>query len=146
MERVEAHEQVTAVVRGQVSVEDIAGFLGGVFGEVMAVLGAQGVGPAGPPFARYEMVEGGFRIEAGFPAAGPVVPAGRVEVSSLPGGEQVQVMHRGPYAGVAAAWAAAEAWIAEQGLAVAAPPWESYLDGPEVEVPRTLVHIPVRPA
>lgn len=146
MDRVQEHEQVTAVVRGQASVDDIAGFLGGVFGEVMAVLGSQGVAPAGPPFARYDMVEGGFRIEAGFPTSGPVVPVGRVEVSSLPGGEQVQVMHRGPYAEVAAAWAAAEAWIAEQGLAVAASPWESYLDGPEVEAPRTLVHLPVRPA
>lgn len=146
MERVESHEQVTAIVRGEVPVEGIAGFLGGAFGEVMGVLGAQGVAPVGPPFARYDRTDGGFRIEAGFPVSVPVIPVGRVEVASLPGGEQVQVMHRGAYSDVAVAWAAAEAWIAEHGLVIAAAPWESYLDGPEVELPRTLVQMPVRPA
>jgi effector-binding domain-containing protein len=145
VERIELEPQVIAVVRGEVAHDGIAGFLGGAFGEVMGTIGAQGVQPAGPPIARYEPMADGFRIEAGFPVTGPVRPIGRVEVAELPGGPALTVLHRGPYDQVAGAYHAAEAWLAEHDWEFAAPPWEAYLDGPEVAEPRTIVHVPARP-
>jgi effector-binding domain-containing protein len=144
VDRVELIEQPSAVVRGRVPQEGIPDFLGGAFGEVMGVLGAQGVEPAGPPFGCYLPTPDGFEVEAGFPTSAPVEPAGRVVPSTLPGGSAIQVLHQGPYAGVAAAYQAGEAWLAEHGGEESAPPWESYLDEPEVAEPRTLVSMPCR--
>ena len=147
IERVERLEQPTAVVLGQVPEVGIAEFLGGVFGEVIGALSAQGLAPAGAPFGIYSPPsKEGFRIEAGFPCSGPVAPTGRVAPSTLPAGEVLRVTHRGPYQDVAAAYQAMEAFMVEHGLVPAGPPWESYLDDPEVEVPRTVVEWPVRSA
>ncbi|HEY5186809.1 MAG TPA: GyrI-like domain-containing protein [Actinomycetes bacterium] len=145
VEKVEVEEQPTAVVRGLVSEAGIAEFLGGAFAEIMGVVGAQGLHPTGPPFGCYVPGENGFEVEAGFPISGPVKPAGRVIASSLPGGPAVQVLHKGPYSGVAGAYEAAESWLAEHGWEATGPPWESYLDGPDVAEPRTLVYLPSRP-
>ncbi len=144
IERVDLIAQPSAVVRGQVPHDGIPDFLGGSFGEVMGVLGAQGIQPAGPPFGCYVATADGFDVEAGFPTSAPVQPAGRVVPSTLPGGTAVQVLYRGSYAGVAAAYEAGEEWLAEQGWEATSPPWESYLDEPDVPEPRTLVSLPCR--
>lgn len=73
-----------------------------------------------------------------------VRPTGRVVASSLPVGPAVEVLHTGPYSAVPAAYRAAEDWLADNGWEPAGPPWESYLDGPEVAAPRTLLHVPCR--
>ena len=136
-------EQPAAVVRGRVAAGGIPEFLGGAFGEVLAVVGgAQGV--AGPPMARYEMEGDDFAIEAGFPVRQPIEPTGRVEQVALPGGMAATTMHVGPYEGLAAAYRAVEEWIAGSTWEQAGPPWESYLDDPEVAAPRTVVTWPCR--
>lgn len=145
VDRIQLESQDAAVVRGTVRVEEIGDFLGGAFGEVMGVLGAQGVHPDGPPFACYVQVEGGFDIEAGFPVDAPIDPVGRVVAAELPAGWVLVVLHRGPYDQVAGAYAAAEQWLAENDWEASAPGWEAYLDGPEVADPRTIVHVPCRP-
>ena len=145
VDRIESEAQPTAVVRGTVAEDAIAEFFGGVFGEVIGVISAQGLVPAGPPFGCYVPTPNGFEIEAGFPASAPVDPAGRVAASELPGGPALLVLHRGPYAAVVGAYAAAEDWLADNDWESTGPPWEVYLDGPEVTEPRTLVHVPVRP-
>jgi effector-binding domain-containing protein len=145
VERIELEPQQVAVVRGEVPQDGVAGFLGGAFGEVMGTIGAQGLQPSGPPVARYEITEQGFRIEAGFPVDGQVRPMGRVEIAELPGGPALTVLHTGAYDQVAGAYQAAEAWLAEHEWQAAAPAWEAYLDGPEVAQPRTIVHVPCRP-
>jgi effector-binding domain-containing protein len=138
--------QPVAAVRGHVATAGLAEFLGGAFGEVMGVFGAQGRVPAGPPYGRYRATGDGFDVEAGFPADGEVVPAGRVAPAELPGGPVATAMHRGDYGGVAETYDAITAWLPAHGYAPAGEPWESYLDGPEVAEPRTLVCFPVRPA
>jgi effector-binding domain-containing protein len=142
--RIELEAQPAAVVRGEVGADGIAAFLGGAFGEVMGLLGSQGISPAGPPFARFEMSGELIGIEAGFPYDGQLRPVGRVELTTLPGGPAAMVMHRGPYSDVAAAYGAAEEWVESNGWEIAATPWEAYLDGPEVAEPRTIVHMPFR--
>ena len=140
-------EVPTAVVRQEVPVTEISAFLGGVFGEVIAAISAAGRFPAGPPFARYdflEVPEGSgpetFAVEAGFPVNAPIEPSGRVEPSLLPGGSAAVTVHEGPYQDVAAAYAALERRMADEGKRPTGAPWESYLDDPEtVPQPHTEV-------
>ena len=143
-ESVVLEPQPTAVVRGHVEQPDLPGFLGAAFGETIQAITAQQHAPAGPPFARYRMRGTGFDVEAGFPSTGPVTPAGRVEPGELPGGTAAEVLYRGDYAGVGAAYEAAEKWLAENQYAPSGDPWEAYLDEPGVAEPRTLVHLPYR--
>ena len=55
-------------------------------------------------------------------------------------------MNVGSYEGVAATYAAVSDWLSEHGYAASGDAWESYLDGPEVPEPRTLISVPCRPA
>jgi effector-binding domain-containing protein len=145
VEQIVLTEQPTAVVRGLVAEEAIPEFLGGVFGEVLTAIEAQGRHPVGMPFGCYLLTAAGFEVEAGFPTSGAVTPTGRVVASSLPGGPAVQVLHRGSYGEVRAAYEAAEAWLVDNGWEATGPAWETYLDGPEVAEPRTVVYLPCRP-
>lgn len=145
VDRITLEPQEAAVVAASVPHDGIAEFLGGAFGEVMGVLADQGNAPAGPPFARYEMTDDGWNIQAGFPAAGPVQPQGRVESITLPGGTALAVMHRGDYSEVAGAYRAAEQWMKDNDWDGTGVPWEVYLDEPEVANPRTIVQWPARP-
>jgi effector-binding domain-containing protein len=132
------------VVREHVDLARLPEFLGGAFSDVMRTLGAQGLTPAGPPFARYHPDADGFDVEAGFPTSEPPVPAGRVDVDMLPGGPAATVLHRGAYEAVADAYDVATRWLADNGYVPAGEPWETYLDEPAVAEPRTIVHMPCR--
>lgn len=134
--------QEAAVVRASVRPEEIGAFVGSAFGEVLDALGAQGLQPTGPPFCSYRMLDDHFDAAAGFPASGPVVPVGRVEPSVLPGGTIATTMHVGPYDQLGEAYEQLMSWMEAEGLTPAGEPWESYLDGPEVPQPRTLVCVP----
>lgn len=142
---VEVRSQPSAVVRAaRVRTEDIAGFLGGVFSEVMAVLGRQGLAPVGPPFSRYVVSDDGFEVEAGFPTSRAIEATGRVVPGELPGGTVATTTHTGAYDRIDAAYSAATSWLADHRLVASATPWESYLDGPDVPEPRTEVFVPCR--
>jgi len=143
IEVIEHDEQATAVVRATVPHDGIGPFLGQAFGEILAVVGGASVGM---PFARYDLVDGGFEVEAGFTVTSPVTPAGRVEASSLPAGPTATAMHVGPFDQVVGAYRAIEAWLPENGWQMAGAPWETYLDGPEVPEPRTVISWPCAPA
>lgn len=146
IEITERTAQPAAVVRGHVATDGIAAFVGGAFGEVAELLEREHGDVAGPPFARYHRTPDGFDVEAGFPAAGPFEPAGRVQRDDLPAGPTAMVMNVGSYEGIAAAYEALMAWVTEHGYVPDGDPWESYLDGPEVPEPRTLISVPCRPA
>jgi hypothetical protein len=80
---VELQEQPTAVVREQVAVNALPEFFGRAFAAVSAAMEAQGVQPAGPPFALYrgmptEIVD----VEAGFPVSTTVAAANRVRAGT----------------------------------------------------------------
>jgi effector-binding domain-containing protein len=137
--------QSTAVVRGHVTKDDIAAFLGAAFEEVMAALSQQGLTPAGPPFGRYVPSDDGFEVEAGFPVDRPVAKTGRVTVDELPGGSVAYTVHTGAYDTVAAAYAATLEWLSDNGFVGSGDAWESYLDGPDVPRPRTEVFVPCKP-
>jgi effector-binding domain-containing protein len=146
IQMVERGEEPAAVVCGHATAAELPAFLGGAFGEVMEQLGEQQIAVAGPPFARYRPTDGGFDVEAGFPAAAAVSPSGRVVAAILPGGSVARAVHRGDYSGVGQTYAEIEEWLLDQGQVCTGAPWESYLDGPDVPEPRTQVSFPCAPA
>ena len=136
-------EQPTAVVRGRAAPDTMADVLGRSFESVARTAAGQGRHLAGPPFARYHTMDGsGWELEAGFPVDAPVVADGDVEPSTLPTCLSVRLVHTGPYDTVGEAWAEASAWLTDHGYAATEAPWESYLDEPGVEQPRTLILMP----
>lgn len=144
IELAEIEAQDTAVVRGHVGHDGVGDFLGAALGQVMAAVGQTAV--SGPPFARYDMADDGWDMEAGFPVAAPFADSGDVVGSSLPAGQVARTVHEGPYQELGGAYMALEQWIAAQGMVPTGPPWEVYLNDPhEQETPRTLVVWPCRP-
>ena len=136
--------QDTAVVHATCGLDEIGDVLAGIFSDVMAHILASGVQPAGGAFGRYEPVESGFRVEAGFTVTAPVVAAGRVEPGELPGGEAATCLHVGTYESVSEAYEAVESWMREHHREASGPPWEVYLTGPEAQPPQTEVVFPLR--
>jgi hypothetical protein len=132
-------ETLVAVRVGDVAHDAVGEFVGGAIAALEPVVGPEMIGA---PLARYDLIEGGFRVEAGWPVTS--APDG-VEVVTLPGGEAAQTMHVGPYSGLGAVYAELERWFADTGHVMAGAPWETYLDGPEVAEPRTIVTWPCRP-
>lgn len=123
----------------------IAEFLAGAYAEIFQVLQGQSTAPAGPPFARYRDDGDAFEVTAGIPVVTGITAEGSVQPGELPGGEVATTLHRGSYDGLANAFHAVIDWITSQGRVIAADPWESHLDGPEVPEPRTIVCFPVGP-
>lgn len=139
-------EELAAVVRGRMRVHDVTEFIGGAFAEVLDALAAQHLQPTGEPFAQYQMNDDLIEVAAGFPSSGPVTPVGRVEPLLLPGGTVATTMHIGSYDDVSRAYEELFAWVEGESLVPSGPPWECYLDGPEVAEPRTLVRLPCLPS
>ena len=135
----------TVFVRGECGLQDIAVFLEKAYAETSELVGRQGLQFAGPPFARYEMRDQGWVVEAGFPVRGEPVAQGRVEVGRLPSGQAARIVHHGPYEEVGTAYQAVERWLVGHGYVPVDAAWESYLDEPGVADPRTEVLMPCRP-
>jgi len=124
--------QTTAVIRLHVMRADIEAAMDAALGELLSVLQAQGVPPAGPLFTRHlRRPSESFEFEVGFPVASNIVPFGRVTMSELPAVRTAHTICRGGYEGLAGAWGELMRWIAEQGLNDAEWLWEVYRVGPE---------------
>ncbi|MEZ5186161.1 MAG: GyrI-like domain-containing protein [Candidatus Nanopelagicales bacterium] len=137
--------QDAAIIRSRVTREAIPAFLGVAYAELFEVLGEQGLGPEGPPFARYRDDGDAFEVMAGVPVTAGMAATGRVEGGELPEADCATTVHVGSYDDLPDAFHAVIEWITANGRAIAADPWESYLDGPEVPEPRTKVCFPLRP-
>jgi effector-binding domain-containing protein len=131
----------TVVVRGTIAVESVPEFLGAAYGAVMAYLGRIRVYRVGPPFARYQRLDGSFVVEAGFPVDRPVPGDGQVQPSSLPAGEAAVTVHVGPYEEMEPTYGALERWIREHDAAPAGAPWEVYLSPPDGDPTRIRTQI-----
>jgi len=68
----------------------------------------------------------------GFPvsAADAAKATGNILAGSTPGGYAVKAIHKGPYEGLAATYAAVEAQMASAGIAQGPVSWEVYLNEP----------------
>jgi hypothetical protein len=75
----------SAVIHYHVPQADLPAVMQPAVRELLAVLAAQGIAPAGPPFNRYLSMAGGtFEFETGFPVDRQVAPASRVVPGTLP--------------------------------------------------------------
>jgi len=127
--------------------DDISAEMGRCFGQVMRFMSDHGIEAAGPPLSVYhEHDPERLRFRAGM-IVGPEAlqsEAGAVKGDLTPGGHVLTFIHVGPYATLRDDYAEMMDWIAEQGLTMATPTWEIYLDDPG-EVPeaelRTKVHV-----
>jgi effector-binding domain-containing protein len=123
-----------AIMRATLTVADLPAWLGMAFGRTAATLGRRGMGPAGPPFARYHrLADERFEVEAGFPAAGPVGDDGDVIGAELPGGPAAVTVHVGPYDEMGPTYAALEVWISDHGFEADGDAWEVYFSDPQAQ-------------
>ncbi len=140
--------QPAVVIRTKARADALGPAMGELFPAVLGFVLASPAEPAGPPFCRYLSMGGEeWEIECGMAVSEAVAGAGRVESTELPGGTAVTTMHVGPYETLGQSWEALQGWVARNGKAGAAAPWEVYWTDPgEVQDPaqwRTEIVIPV---
>jgi effector-binding domain-containing protein len=124
-------EQPTAVIRGEVQMDQLPAFFDRSFGELATVLADQGIEPRSAAFAKYDGAPTDVaRLEVGFVVDAPVQATGDVAPGTLPGGRVATVLHHGGFDGLGASWGALFAWVAEQGLTPGELMWEVYLTEP----------------
>jgi len=124
--------QRTACIHLTIPRADAPKVMGPGLQEIMAVLAAQDVAPAGPWFTHhFRMDPGIFDFEICVPVPRPIRAAGRVEPGEIPAATVARAVHRGGYEGLGAAWGELVAWIAREGHTPGTDLWEIYVAGPE---------------
>ncbi len=135
--RVEAR---TASVRVTIPVSALKEEMAKGYGEIMSILGQQGVRPSGNPYALYRNMDmNALDVEMGFPVASAVKSEGRVRSSTLPGGKTAISVHKGPYEEIGKAYGELSAFIQNQKLSPLGPCYETYLNDPQVTKPEDLL-------
>lgn len=93
--------QQTAIIRLTIPRAKMMTAFGPAVGELMSVLAAQGISPAGPVFAHHlKITPGIFDFEVGVAIATPVIAAGRMKPSEWPAMKVARTGYRGPYEGL----------------------------------------------
>ena len=86
----------SAVVHVTVPRAEIQAVMGPAIHEVLDVVHAQGIGPAGPLFDHHPaMHPDTFDFDVGFPVSTPVAPTGRVRPGTLPAARVVRTVYHG---------------------------------------------------
>jgi len=146
------------VMEREIERTQIGDFLGEAFAAVGAAMAEAGWHPSGPPVARYDMADGRFIVQAGFPIDDPgaqpsvgraqpsVGRAQGIRVDEFPAGPAATLAFQGPYEQMPSAYQEVSRWMGEHGYRPDGRPWEQYLDGPEVAQPRTVIQWPCAPA
>ncbi|MET0135247.1 MAG: helix-turn-helix domain-containing protein [Kibdelosporangium sp.] len=121
------------VMRRRVSRDEIAEALSACLPAVFGYAQSHGLAMTGPPFARYpEVSMGSLVLEGGVTIAEPpsVEPGDGIEAITIPAGPAAVAIHRGPYERLPETYQQIEAWIRDEGMSVAGPPYETYLTDP----------------
>lgn len=105
-------------IRTQATMQELPVVIPQLLGEVFAWVGKRGVGPDGPPFIRYHVIDMAAQldIELGLPVASSVPGDGRVVGGMLPAGRYAALVYTGVENGIAGNAALLD-WGAAQGLA-----------------------------
>ncbi len=128
----QSEAQLTAAIHLTIPREQIQEVMGPAIGELMAAVGAQGIGPAGPLLSYHFRGELDiFDFEVAVPVTAPVTPVGRVKGSELKAAKVIRTIYHGPYEGLGEGWGEFMQWIEQSGLEKAPGFWERYLVGPE---------------
>lgn len=131
-------ELLTASIPLVIPGRDMPKYMDPAIGEIIGVLTAQGLHPAGPMFSyHHRRPSDTFDFEIGFPVSNAIKPEGRVVNSKLPAVKVVRSVYQGPYEGLAQAWPALQNWVRANGHGETGKFWESYLNNPdEVKDPK----------
>lgn len=137
--------------RLRVALSEMGEVLSRTFGEIYAHLAANGVEPAGPPFAIYagEPAPGEpWDVEICAPISRPVEAPPGYRTQTIPGGPVARVVHRGPYEMIGPAYDALSEWVGQHGRTFTGPPREIYMSEPDTPPERieTIVEWPVSEA
>lgn len=128
----ETKAQPTAMIHLSVPRSEVHNVMGPAIKEVMDVVSAQGITPAGPWLTHHLKRPGEtFEFEVCVPVTVPVKPMGRVRPGILPAATVARTVYHGSYSGLAEAWAEFMAWVEAEGHRPTAEFWECYLLGPE---------------
>jgi effector-binding domain-containing protein len=148
MEITTKQEQGAACIRIRTAVANLQGELGKGYGEIMSVLGRQGVQPVGAPFAIYHNMDmNDLDVEMGFPVAAPFRAEGRIKPGSIPGGRTAVATHKGPYETMEKTYNGITAFIAEKKAVPMGLCYEVYLSDPQTTKPEdmlTEINFPLR--
>lgn len=129
---VQTTAQPAAIIHLTIPREEIRTVMGPAFQELMSVVGAQGIGPAGAFFSHhFRMDPGIFDFVVGVPVSAPVSPTGRVEAGELPSATVARTVYQGSYEGFSTAWGEFNEQIAAEGHKTRPDLWETYVAGPE---------------
>jgi effector-binding domain-containing protein len=128
-------EQPALVIRERAPLDKLSEIIPAAIDEVHGHLQSV-AGFHGPPFnvCPYPDEEGLIDLEIGWPVAGEVTGAGRVEYTTLPACTVVSLWHRGPYTELGRTYRALDEFVKQEGLTTAGAPREIYETSPE-EVP-----------
>lgn len=127
------HPRQVLVKRGQLSTDEMAGWIPAAFQVVARFIKEAGGHPAGMPFARFDVVEGKpghFAVDAGFPVSVAIPGHADVISDQLPGGRAAHTWHVGPYDGMERAYSALTEWITDRHGKLYGAPWEVYHSDP----------------
>jgi effector-binding domain-containing protein len=125
--------QHTLVAHAKVPLAQIGPSLADLFGAVFAHAGKVGAQVVGMPFARYFSVEPVVDLEAGVVVKAPARGAGRIEASTLPGGQVCVAWHIGPYERAVDTYNAMRKFMVDHGKKPATMMWEVYFSDPKLE-------------
>jgi DNA gyrase inhibitor GyrI len=124
----------TAVIREEVSENDLAEAMGRMFQAVMSALREQGVEPASQPFARYHSFGETIDCEAGVIVKAPIQETSEVKSGTLPAGPAAIAVHTGTYETLGATHEAMRRWLAANpGQKQNGGPFEIYVSDPASE-------------
>ncbi len=133
-------EQKTACIRLRTTTDGLKPEIGRAYGEIMGLLGQQGVQPAGAPFAIYHnMDKNDLDVEMGFPVASAFRAGGRVKAGALPGGRTVVAVHKGPYETMHGIYNEIAGFIAREKATAKGLCYEIYLNDPQTTDPKELL-------
>jgi effector-binding domain-containing protein len=124
--------QLSAAIHLVIPRDEIQRVMGPGLSEVMAVIAAQGIKPAGPWFTHHlKMVSDHWDFEICVPVSAPIVAAGRVAPIDRPAMKVARTIYHGSYEGLGSAWGEFLGWIADNGHTPAPDLYECYLTGPD---------------
>lgn len=128
---VQTEAKTIAFIPVTASWQDMPKAMGPGIAELLTVITAQGIAPAGEIYTHHlRRPTETFDFRICVPVASPVLGAGRVQPGEWPAMKMAQTVYHGPYEGLGDAWPEFLDWIAANGHTTTDELWESYTVGP----------------
>lgn len=127
-------------VRRRGPVQNLPELVSAAYAAIGAYAAEAGAALVGGPYVTYYNADmQDLDVEMGFPVAGPMPGRGEVQFRMLPESRVATCLHTGPYDQIGPAYAALQAWMAQNGLTPSEQMFEWYLNDPEQAAPEALL-------